>query len=202
MVNRRFLPVIFLIVVLGGCSVTPEQPDVPLKQRQSLWASRNHQLQQIDHWQMIGRLGLRMGEQSGSMSVEWQQNNNDYVVYLDGPLGKSLARIERNQQGVQVEADGKRYQGQTPESLLYAITGWQLPVSYLRYWVQGRPVPGDNDNTVTLDNRGQLTQLNQAGWTIHYLDYQTVQPVSLPGRIRIEKDDIRMTLVVKHWKLQ
>ena len=170
--------------------------------KEQLWDTRIKELAAADHWQMTGRLGLKVPDQSGSMSVEWLQKHQDYTIYLDGPLGKSLAKIERDASGIKVEASGQRYTGQTPEVLLYNITGWQLPVSYLRYWVQGMPVPTIPGTAMELDNHGQLSRLEQAGWTIEYLDYRNEAPVSLPSRIRITRGDIQLTLVARSWQLK
>ncbi|AMO57776.1 lipoprotein insertase outer membrane protein LolB [Endozoicomonas montiporae] len=200
--NLFALPVLLLVIMISGCATAPKEPDLPLELRQTLWETRYKELQRMDHWQLVGRLGLRVPGQSGSMSVEWLQNQQSFTVYLDGPLGQSLAKIESSELGILVEADGKRYQGSTPESLLYDLTGWQLPVSYLRFWVQGMPVPDIQQTSMQLDNQGQLSHLQQAGWTIDYLEYQSQSPVSLPGRIRVIKDDIQLTLVARRWQLK
>ena len=200
--NLLSLPVLLLVIMISGCTTAPKQPELPLEIRQTLWETRYKELQQLDQWQLVGRLGLRVPDQSGSMSVEWLQNRQDFTVYLDGPLGQSLAKIESTERGILVEADGQRYQGRTAESLLYDLTGWQLPVSYLRFWVQGMPVPGIQETSVQLDNQGQLLQLQQAGWTIEYLEYRKQSPVSLPGRVRVIKDDVQMTLVARRWQVK
>ena len=200
--NLFSLPALLLVILVSGCATTPKEPELPLELRQILWEARYKELQQMNHWQLMGRLGLRVPDQSGSMSVEWLQNQQDFTVYLDGPLGQSLAKIVSNGQGIVVEADGKRYQGRTPEALLFSLTGWQLPVSYLRFWIQGVPVPGIQETSMQLDNKGQLSHLQQAGWTIDYLEYQSQSPVSLPGRIRVKKDDVQMTLVARRWQVK
>ena len=200
--NLLSLPALLLIILVSGCATTPKEPELPLDLRQSLWEARHKQLQQMNHWELVGRLGLQVPDQSGSMSVEWLQNQQNFTVYLDGPLGQSLARIERSDQGIVVEADGKRYEGRTPEALLFNITGWQLPVSYLRFWVQGMPVPDIQAGAMQLDNQGQLLHLQQAGWMIEYLEYRNQSPVSLPGRIRVVRDNIQMTLVARRWQVK
>lgn len=200
--NLLSLPALLLIILVSGCATAPKEPELPLELRQSLWENRHKQLQQVNQWELMGRLGLRVPDQSGSMSVEWLQNRQNFTVYLDGPLGQSLAKIERSDQGIVVEADGRRYEGRTPEALLYDITGWQLPVSYLRFWVQGMPVPDIQAGSMKLDNRGQLSHLQQAGWTIEYLEYQNQSPVSLPGRIRVVRDNVQMTLVARRWQVK
>lgn len=200
--NLFLLPLFLLIVLVSGCATAPQEPELSRQMKEQLRDVRMKELEAVSHWQMTGRLGLRVPGQSGSMSVEWLQNQQDYTIYLDGPLGKSLAKIESSVGEIQVEASGQKYTGQSPEILLYEITGWQLPVSFLRYWVQGMPVPGAPGTTMELDNHGQLVQLQQAGWTVEYLEYQKPSTVSLPRRMRVTKDNIQMTLVARSWQLE
>ena len=39
-------------------------------------------------------------------------------------------------------SDGKRYNAASPEQLLAEQWGFHLPVSNMKYWVRGLPVPG------------------------------------------------------------
>lgn len=200
--NLFSLPLLLLIALVSGCATAPKEPELPQHLKEQLWDARVKELEGINHWRMVGRLGLKVPGQSGSMSVEWLQQQQGYTIYLDGPLGKSLAKIDSSGGKIQVEASGQKYTGQSPEMLLYELTGWLLPVSFLRYWVQGMPVPGVPGTTMKLDNHGQLAQLQQAGWTIEYLEYRKQSPVSLPGRIRVKKDDIQMMLVARSWQVK
>jgi outer membrane lipoprotein LolB len=80
------------------------------------------------------------------------------------------------------------------------VTGWVLPVSGMHYWVRALAVPGVEAQTERNDS-GQVARLEQSGWVINYDRYQSVAGVVLPGRLRMERDDISIRLVVDEWQL-
>lgn len=189
-------------IILSGCSTVPEvAPERSESQKQQLWSQYQEQRQKLVNWSLEGRMGLRVPGDSGSLSVEWLQKDSAYTIYLDGPLGQSIARIEGNESGVLLEASGKRHSGQNPEQLLYQLTGWDLPVSSLRYWVLGLPVPS-YDAKVQLNNDGQASLISQLGWTVEYVKYKEVPEGVMPFRMKVSQGDIQVTLVVSRWLLQ
>ena len=193
---------IMVLAFLAGCSTIKHLPDVSEIQRQQLWLEQQGRVSAFSHWNFTGRLGLRVPKRSGSMSIEWLQNNQKYTIYLDGPFGMSLAHIEGDERQVSaVVSDGDRIVGRTPEFLMYQLTGWDLPVSSLKYWVRGLPAPGQ-DVQVSLDNAGIPEKISQQGWSVEYLRFNEENGVSIPSRIRAISGDIQITLVVSDWELQ
>ena len=182
------IPVLSFLLLLGGCASKPPAPQLSMEQRQLLWESHRQQIMELTSWRLEGRLGLRVPGQSGSMSVDWKQNSHDYTIYLDGPLGQSLAKVQGRDGGVTVEASGEKFSGHSPEQLLRQVTGWDLPVSHLRYWVLGLPDPGAPFDLM-LDNTGNPSVLRQSGWIIEYQLFRPQESVadacpheSSPGR--------------------
>ena len=191
-----------ILAFLAGCSTVKRLPDVPESQRQQLWLEHQERIQSFEKWSFTGRLGLRIPKRSGSMSIEWLQNDQQYTIYIDGPFGVSLAHIEGNEQLVSaLVPDGDRVVGRTPEYLMYQLTGWDLPVSNLKYWVRGLPAPG-NDAQISLNNAGIPEKISQQGWNIEYLRFDDGNGVSIPSRIRASSGDIQITLIVSDWQLQ
>ena len=191
-----------ILAFLAGCSTVKHLPDVPESQRQQLWLEHQSQIQSFENWNFTGRLGLRVPQRSGSMSIEWLQKLQQYTIYLDGPFGVSLAQIEGNERQVSaLVSDGERIVGRTPEFLMYQLTGWDLPVSSLKYWVRGLPAPG-GDAQVSLSNAGTPEKISQHGWNIEYLRFDDENGVSIPSRIRANSGDIQITLVVSDWQLK
>lgn len=195
-----------VLAFLAGCSSKaplPLVPEVaPEVQRQQLWLEHRQQIQSVEKWAFTGRLGLRVPKRSGSMSIEWLQDSHQYSIYLDGPFGVSVAHIEGDERYASARvSDGKRVVGRTPEHLMYQLTGWDLPVSSLKYWVRGLPAPGD-DLRVSLNNNGMPETLSQHGWNIEYLRFDNENGVTIPSRIRASNGDIHITLVVSDWQLQ
>ncbi len=188
--------------LLSGCVTTPKpEKSLSESQRQSLWKSHQLQLGALDSWSLKGRLGLRVPGKSGTLSLEWQQTKNQYLIYLDGPLGQSVAKINGQPGSVELEASGQRYQGQNPESLLFELTGWDLPVSLLRYWVMGLPSP-ESDASIQLNNQGYPALISQQGWQVEYLQYKDFSDITLPVRIKVRQGEVQATLFVRSWQLK
>jgi outer membrane lipoprotein LolB len=80
------------------------------------------------------------------------------------------------------------------------VTGWEMPVSGMHYWVRGLAVPGV-EAQLERDASGRVSLLDQSGWAISYDRYQTVAGLILPGRLRMERDDITVRLVIDEWLL-
>ena len=191
-----------VLVFLAGCSSMTHLPDVSESQRQQLWLEHQNRIQSFENWNFTGRLGLRVPKRSGSMSIEWLQNNQQYTIYLDGPFGVSLAQIEGNERQVSaLVSDGGKIVGRTPEYLMYQLTGWDLPVSNLKYWVRGLPAPG-GDAQISLNYAGVPEKISQQGWSVEYLRFDDENGISIPSRIRASSGDIQITLVVSDWQLR
>jgi len=73
-------------------------------------------------------------------------------------------------------------------------------VSGMHYWVRGLAAP-DGAAQVQRDAAGLMTRLEQSGWVINYDRYQSVAGLSLPGKLRLERDDIAVRLVIDEWLL-
>ncbi len=195
---------VMMVMVLAGCaSFTKDSAKIVTESEKALrWQAVQAQLSTIDSWQLSGRLGLRIPGRSGSMSIDWTQGSRTFSLLLDGPFGQSLAQVKGNNRGViaNIAGESEPVSGPNPEYLMMRITGWNLPVSNLRYWVMGLPVPGLQSDVV-LDDFGQPKTLQQQGWEISYLSYRLENGVRLPARLKVSRDDIRLSLVISSWKL-
>lgn len=202
MVQLRFAIPVILMLLAGCSSVTTVPPELSLSDREKLWQQHRVRLEALENWSLTGRLGLTIPERSGSMSIEWQQNHLQYSIFLDGPFGQSLAQIKGNRLGVSARVpDQEEVFGPTPEYLMWKLTGWNFPVSSLKYWIKALPAPG-GDSEITLNNQGYPDKIVQQGWQIDYLGYRDESIGQLPVRLKATNGDVRMTLVVSTWQLQ
>ena len=202
--GRRVARALLLLslVALAGCAAksidTGEVVSEELKEQR--WDLHRDHLQQLQHWQLTGRLNLRVPGESGTMSIDWQQQLQQYALLLDGPLGTSIARITGSDHEVSVTVSDETRYGSSPEELLYTLTGWQFPVSHLKHWVLGLPAP-DSDAEVVLNNQGYPERIKQAGWDIAYQKRSTTAAFHLPTRLTISSGDVRLSLLVNNWLL-
>ncbi len=197
----RILLVLCVFILVGCASRTVDSGrQVSGEEREQRWQRHQERLGLIQAWDMTGRLNMKVPGQSGTMSLDWQQQGDQYRLALDGPLGASIARISGGRQGVSVTASDETRYGPSPEMLLYSLTGWQFPVSNLRYWVRGLPAPG-NDARIRLNNLGYPDKIEQQGWVVAYQQYGLSGSQRLPVRLVVSRGDVRLSLIVSSWQL-
>ena len=178
----------FLILLLSGCAATP-----------LLESSRS--AAEFSDWQLQGRIALTHGDQGWHASLLWQQQAMSYQLKVSGPLGQGGFQLAGDEAGVVlVDAEGNSSFAYDGDALLLQVTGWQLPVTGLRYWVRGLPVP-DVEASRVYDKSGQLSRLEQSGWRIDYQRYQLVEGAAMPSKLQLEREGIRVRLVIKQWQL-
>jgi outer membrane lipoprotein LolB len=152
-------------------------------------------------WQIRGRVSLIKGEQGWHASLNWREDAGHYRLDLSGPLGQGAVRVEGDDTNVRLQtADGRDYVAQDVDALVQKVTGWQFPVTGIRYWVRGVPVPGEAA-VVKTDAGGRLVHLVQSGWDISYDRFEDLEGRSWPTRLRLTADDISVRLVVDEWTL-
>lgn len=195
----RYSLMLLALLLASGCahrSLTPPQ-NVLEHQRQ---------LQAIGDWQLTGKLGIRTADDSGSASVKWQQQPATYQINLSGPLGQKSMIITGSPGKVRLEQTGESPQeAKTAEALIKKTAGWTLPVAQLAYWVRGVPAPKLRITHLHQNDNGLIERLDQGGWAISYSNYrdQTFNGTNmpLPGKIIAEYQDVRLTLVIRTWRL-
>lgn len=197
MIQRLALPLLLLLTV--GCAHrTPLAP--------TDWDSQQSQLERIYHWQVKGKLGVRIPGDNGSANLHWQQQGDEFSLDLAGPLGSRRVSIQGHPGEVSLrESGGDVRSASSAEDLILQSLGWTLPVSHLSYWVRGLPAPKQRIHHREYNDSRRLSLLEQAGWRIHYSNYQSVSHVqgelALPGKIVAEYKEVRLTLVIRDWQL-
>jgi outer membrane lipoprotein LolB len=71
----------------------------------------------------------------------------------------------------------------------------------MRYWMLGVPDPADEAAT-TLDDANALVLLQQRGWTIEYGAYGSAGETSLPRKLTMEGDGVRVRVIVDRWDFE
>lgn len=185
---KHFAGLFLTTLLLSGCAATPH-----------LKTSRS--AAEFSDWQLDGRIALTHGDQGWHASLLWQQRTDGYQLKVSGPLGQGGFQLAGDDHGVVlVDAEGHSSFATDGDALLLQATGWHLPVVGLRYWVRGLPVP-DIEATRVYDESGQLSHLEQSGWSIDYQRYQLVEGVALPSKMQLARDDVAVRLVINQWQL-
>lgn len=197
--KRVVLSILFLWI--AGCSVSPELVKLEPTQTSSSWAARKQQLQSLQHWQVEGRVALRMGQEGGQSGFLWRKSPQQQQFDLSGLLGAGAVQLSSSADGALLKSGGEQYRGAHPSPLLEQVTGWQIPVEAAQYWIRGLALPEVPAQGMVLDERNRLRQLQQAGWKIEIRRYQQVDAVELPAFVVLEQGELRLKLKLNRWEL-
>ena len=185
----KYLGACLAVLLLAGCASTPAP-----QSGQSAAA--------LSAWQLNGRVSLTRGEEGWHASLHWQEQADSYFLKIAGPLGQGGFQLNGDSLGVVlVDADGNTFAARDADTLLQQVTGWQLPVTGLRYWIRGLPAPAAGAAQAHRDESGRLSQLTQSGWIIKYNRYQLVNGLSMPDKLQLLHDDVSVRIVVDKWEL-
>ncbi len=195
--RRAIVPV--LVVLLTACSSKAPPPvtvDVA-----PLWQQHLAQLETVTTWSFHGRVAVRQGKEAWNVKLDWSQSRDRYDLLLTAPWGQGAVRLYGETGRAVLEAPDRAPRvAEDPQTLLARQVGWQVPVTQLRYWMLGRPEP-DQGAVIEWDGRGRIRHMNQAGWSIDYRRYGDVRGVSLPRKIELKNEALRLRLVIDKWRL-
>lgn len=184
------------LVLLTTCSIAP-----PAEQN-SDWLRQQDQLQDLDSWQLRGRVNVRYNNESHTPRIQWMQQNVEYRIRLWGTFNAGSTTIIGRPGYVTLEQNGDVLTANSAEDLILQQLGYELPVSYLEYWIKGLPAP-DSDADLTFNELNQLSEIYQDGWTVSYTDPRQYGSLSLPRRVELTRpqNDIRLLFVGLNWTL-
>lgn len=186
-----------LIATLAACRTAPLPPPAG-----AAWDVRRPELQARAHFELKGRVAVAAGNEGFNANLHWTQDGARSFVTLEGPLGVGGAQVTAAGQDLSlVTSHGEHMDSDAARAALEARLGFDPPLSSLRYWVLGVPDPG-SPFTEALDAQTQrLSGLTQSGWHVDYTAYTAVGAQSLPSRLTLQRDAVRVRLLVDDWQL-
>lgn len=188
--------VVWILTALSGCA-TVAPPAAPTST--VTWDARKTQLSRLQNWQLSGKIAVTTAQDSGSASVDWSQRAQNYTISLYGPLGANGMTLNGSAGRVTMQtSNGQTVSAASAEQLIAQQWGWKLPVSYLKYWVRGLPVP-NLPQTSTFDGAHRLLALNQQGFSIQFSSYTTSGSLDLPSRLTINSPSFKSKIVIYKW---
>ena len=184
-----------LLLLLAGCATRPPAPP-PV---------RPAQVQAVS-FALNGRIAVRYDGKHSSAGVHWSHHAASDEILLLAPLGQTVARVARStpapgEQLFTLDAEGRHYAALDAETLTEQALGWRLPLYGLQYWVLAVPVPGEAYK-VERTPGGQISLLQQDGWTIRYTRYAGNTADSLPLRIALQRPDLKIRLLIDEWQIR
>ncbi|GGY79862.1 outer-membrane lipoprotein LolB [Cellvibrio zantedeschiae] len=197
------LRLLFISLLLSGCA--HKLPKAPLISED--WPKHQAQVEALGKWQATGKLGVKVPNDGGSMTLRWQQQPNDFAIDFTGPFGQNILGIAGKAGEVTLSEPGKApITAKTAEELIRRNTGWTIPVAQLTFWVRGLPAPTAKITHFAPNAQGLIGELEQLGWKVTYGEYLSVnagtETLAMPGRITAEFKDMRLTLVIREWQME
>jgi outer membrane lipoprotein LolB len=178
-----------LILMLSACSTAPIEPEVHYSK-----IGREH-LYKLTQWSFDGRLALTGKKDSWSASINWGHRPDDEKIKLSGPLGQGATVIQLAGDLVTIDRGDNQVQSSTePEEFINQQLGMFVPVHSLRYWVVGLPEP-------TSAFVETATGFKQSGWLIEYKQMQPVDNQSMPRKITVTNERVKLKLIIDQWVL-
>ncbi len=183
-------------LVLSACAPQRLRPDAAGLDEQD---RREALLAPMSNWQLVGRLGVSDGSDSGSGSLTWSQQGDTYRFELHAPVtGKTwLLSGDASQAKLQGLRD-TTVVGDDAASLLRRELGWRVPVAELAWWARGMRAPGTADLSLRPD--GLPARIVQAGWQVDFLDYDETQQPALPRKLFAESGNYKVRLAIQRWQ--
>lgn len=190
-----------LVLLLAACAATTPGKAPDSAAHTADWHTQQTQLAALTVWRVSGKIALRSANASESARINWQQQEDNSRIKLNGPLGIGAMDIESDGQTLVITQgkDVRILDVSTPEAV-FINTGWELPLQALPYWLKGLPSPDFPIDELTLNAQGKnIERLAQNGWLISYTQYADAGPLSLPAKVVAERDDMRLKLILQTW---
>jgi len=184
--------ILLISMSLSSCSIFNLQQDSQQLQKR---------LNQIQQWQVRGKLSVVSPDDAVTGYLTWQQDKEDFDLFLSGPFGQGSSRlVGNNGQATLTLPNQEPVNAPSAEYLMARYLGWQFPVLDLRYWVKGQASP-HSDFTEVRDALGLLESLQQHGWQVEFSRYQSQSGTWLPGRVKITGHDFKFIFAIKEWSI-
>lgn len=191
-----------LALTLSGCSTL--KPQAPATDTQYYdWSQLRTQLLEQTSWQLMGKVGIRTSDESMTAAINnWTQVDDYFVVELSSTfLGLGSSRLFGNSSYLTLaEAGEEPITSNQPNELIESTLGLPLPIAFLCHWIKALPTP-DAEFEIELNPQGLPKTITQHQWHIQFSNYAPQRGIPLPGKIKLERNDTRITLAIKKWTL-
>ncbi len=190
-------------LLMTGCSLFDKKSQFEQPPQAYDWPVIQLKLSKLESWQLMGKIGIRTPQESMSAAINsWTQVGELYDLQLSSTfLGLGAAHLRGNRVFVTLEESGEPpVFSDQPDLLIEQSLGFPLPISHLQYWVKGLPAPGAHI-VLRRNDRGLPTRLKQFGWSLSFEKHTEINGLPLPGKIKLQRGEVRIILAIKEWNM-
>ncbi|CAA2929194.1 lipoprotein insertase outer membrane protein LolB [Arsenophonus endosymbiont of Bemisia tabaci] len=169
-----------------------------------LWINHQQQLVKLTKFQTRGAFAYIGPDNKTYAKFFWQQYRlSNYRLLLTNPLGTTELELNVTPGVTQLmDREGKKYVNHHPAQMIYQLTGMEIPIENLPYWLIGLPT---NATSFTLDENGLLKTIeyrqNGETWHLNYLAYHQDSRPKLPSQIELTQGKQGIKLKMDSWTL-
>ncbi|WP_296402180.1 lipoprotein insertase outer membrane protein LolB [Psychrobacter sp.] len=187
-----------------GCQTTQQMGTAPNVSSDVITAGAPQYPELLQRFNIGGKIGITIPKtdtsnaKSGSAFYVWAQEQDRFAIDLTGALGIGHTVIEYNgNSATLVSEQTGEIKAASPEELLLRATGWQAPISQLRYWISGRPAPSDTNSKV--DAQGRLESSQNGDWVASFSYNSNDASIRIPSKITVVRaDGYRVIMTISH----
>jgi len=188
-----------MCLVLASCATVREQTTI---KEPAGWQAAQQQRQQIENWEIRGRLGIQTETDGGTMDIIWKQAEQDFSIRLIAPFGAGNYLVRGDNGITEIRyPDGHVQTINNIDDVFSSILKVNLPVNAVRDWVRGLPTKTLPVETISWNKQGLLHTLKQSGWNVEMKKYAG-KKILLPHAIYLTRDDneeLDIRLVLRQW---
>lgn len=189
-------------VMLVSCATVKEELAEPMAAEPAGWLVEKQARQQINNWEIRGRLGLQTEYTGGTMDIIWKQAGEDYTIRLIAPLGAGSYMIQGEKDFAEIRfPDGEKQIVDNVDDIFSSALEVDLPASAIKDWVRGLPASVLPVESIDWNKQGLINRVKQSGWNVEMTRYAGSK-VSLPHSIfvsREDDDDLDVRLILRQW---
>ncbi len=192
------LVVCLLCLIIASCATVKQQ----ITTEPADWKAEQQKRQQINNWEIRGRLGVQTEITGGSMDIIWKNADQDYSIRLIAPLGAGSYLVQGNSDYAEIRfPDGKTDIVNNIDVVFKSIFEIDLPASAVKDWIRGLPSKALMIEQISWNEQGLLAKLKQSGWNVEMSKY-TGDEILMPHAIYLSHDDddeLDVRLVLRQW---
>lgn len=198
------LVVVLICLIIASCATV--KPPITTAEKIQLepvnWLLEQKKRQQIDNWEVRGRLGVQTKTTGGSMDIIWKNAGQDYSIRLIAPLGAGSYHIQGSSEFAKIRfPDGRIDRVSNLDHVFSSIFDIELPISAVKDWMQGLPSEALTVEKISWNEQGLLDNIQQSGWNVEMNRY-TGGKVLMPHAIYLSHDDdseLAVRLILRRW---
>ncbi|WP_185967930.1 lipoprotein insertase outer membrane protein LolB [Thalassotalea sp. PS06] len=200
--GRLIAQAALLSFTLSACALFSGPPEPQSVAAQKL---RQEQMQDIDKWLVKGKMAFMQGSERKSANIYWRHEPDTVKLNLTTFLGVNILNLNSIDDGYELKIDGKRYTGPNLQALLAGISGIELPVEDLTFWIKGiKAQPQDAlffNSENGLPARIQARRGNEL-WQIDYQAFEKVDEHYMPSKLTLKHGQLTIKLAISDWTLE